>query len=288
MSKQRMVLGLVGNPTKSELVSVLPDYIHWLDKRGVDYLVSTEFTEIASLLALEKFPPSKIADQVDVLLSFGGDGTLLNTVHILHGREVPVLGVNLGGLGYLAPVGPDELQGRTEDLLSGRWSVEHRMMLEAHLEDQPDLEPWYALNDVVLDKGGYSRMIRLDTSIDGKFLNEYSADGIIIATPTGSTGYSLSAGGPIMEPKMAGILFHPLNPHSLSNRPLIISDDKTIRIVAHTEFDHVVMNVDGRDAYEVKSGATLVVRRASFSACLVNFEGRYFYQVLRQKLKWGE
>ena len=283
-----MVLGLMGNPTKSELVSVLPEYVHWLSQKGVEYLVSTEFTEISSLLALEKYSPSVIADRADVLLSFGGDGTLLNTVHILHGREVPVLGVNLGGLGYLAAVGPDELQERTEDLLAGRWSVENRMMLEARLEDGPDQEPRYALNDIVVDKGGYSRMIRLHTTIDGKFLNEYSADGIIIATPTGSTGYSLSAGGPIMEPKMAGILFHPLNPHSLSNRPLIISDDKTIRIVAYTEFDHVVINVDGREAHKVKSGATLVVRRASFSACLVNFEGRYFYQVLRQKLKWGE
>lgn len=286
--KKPLLLGLLGNPTKKELGRVLPEYIDWLNEHGIQFLLSTEFSELAGLVAYEKLLPSAIADRADILLSFGGDGTFLNTIHNLEDREVPVLGVNIGGLGYLTAVGREELFDRTLDLMNGEWEIERRMRLEARVEEMPNLGPWYALNEVIVDKGGYSRMIRLNTTIDGEFLNDYRADGIIVATPTGSTGYNLSAGGPIIEPKMAGILFVPLNPHSLSNRPLLVADDKTVRIVANTEFDHVVINVDGRVATNLPGGCTLVVRRAESDACLVNFKGRYFYQVLRQKLRWGE
>ncbi len=288
MDKKKLVLGLTGNPTKTQLHVVLKDYINWLDKENISYLVSTDFIEFSELSSHEKIPPEEIAEQADIVLSFGGDGTLLNAVRLLQGREIPIVGVNVGGLGYLTTVGPEELKGRTLDILQDKWNIERRMILETHIEGKNSEKPWYALNDIVVEKGGYSRLIELNSTIDGEFLNNYYADGIIISTPTGSTGYNLSAGGPIMEPKMAGILFHPLNPHSLSNRPLIIADDKTIRITAHTEYEHVVINVDGLVAWNLRSGNTLVVKRAQFDALLVNFEGKYFYQVLRQKLKWGD
>lgn len=193
-------------------------------------------------------------------------------------------------MGYLADVGTKELFNRTEDIISGNWRLEKRMVLETRLEngDEENLGPWYGLNDVIIDKGGYSRMIRLHTTINGSFLNNYRADGLLISTPTGSTGYSLSAGGPIIEPTVKVIIVHPLNPHSLSNRPLVIADDKEIRVEASTHYDHVTIAVDGDVVCTPAGKHTLIVNRASFDACLVTFEGRFFYEVLRQKLGWGD
>ncbi len=282
-----MILGLLGNPSKKMLSEVISAYVDWLDKREVKYILSAEFMNVGGLAGREMKPPQEVAQLADMVLSFGGDGTLLNSFRLLQGREIPVLGVNLGGLGYLAEVSSDELYERSEDLLEGRYSIEKRIVLEARLENVKGEGPWYALNEVVVEKGGYPRMIHLRTTIDGMFLNDYRADGMIISTPTGSTGYSLSAGGPIVEPKMAGLIVHPLNPHSLTNRPLVISDDKEIRVEAHSPFAHVVIAVDGQAVANAPSGRTLIVRRASFSASLVTFKGRYFYQVLRQKLGWG-
>ncbi len=283
-----MNLGLLGNPNKRAVEGVLPAYVKWLEDRGVEYVLSREFSHLPGLEGKRTCEPEEVARRSEIVLSFGGDGTLLNTVKLLKGRETPVLGVNLGGLGYLTEVGPGEVYQRTDDLLEGRWTIERRMILEARIEDEVDSGPWYALNDVVVDKGGYARMILLRTTIDGVFLNTYSADGMLVSTPTGSTGYSLSAGGPIVEPKMAGFIVHPINPHSLTNRPLMISDDKEVRVEAHSEEGHVVVSVDGQVVAKPPSGRTVIVRRAKFSACLVNFEGRYFYDVLRQKLGWGD
>ncbi|MBZ0264456.1 NAD(+)/NADH kinase [bacterium] len=283
-----MRLGLVGNLTKELLKSVIPDYVAWLREQGIEYLVSDHFREVLESKDEPYLPPEEIAKKADIVLSFGGDGTLLNTVNLLQGRETPVLGVNLGGLGYLTEAGADDIRPLTLDLLENRWAIERRMVLEVRIENEKEAGPWYALNDVVIDKGGFPRMIRIRTTIDGKFLNIYRADGLLLATPTGSTGYSLSAGGPIVEPKLDAIIVHPLNPHSLSNRPLIISHDKAIRVEAETPYDHVTLAVDGQTAYTLSNNHTVIIRRADFSACLVTFKNRYFYEVLRQKLGWGD
>ena len=283
-----MILGLIGNRNKDQVGVVLPAYVEWLEERDVPFLLSDEFADVPGLKGRTFHPPEEVVMGAEVVLSFGGDGTLLNSVKLLGGRETPVLGVNLGGLGYLTEVGAGELYQRTEQLLAGGWEIEHRMILEVFTENGPKQGPWYALNDVVVDKAGYARLIQIRTSIDGVFLNTFRADGLIVATPTGSTGYSLSAGGPILEPKMEGILLNPLNPHSLTNRPLLISDDKEIRVEAFTPTDHINVAVDGDSICSLPSGEAILIKRADFSACLVNFAGRYFYDVLRQKLGWGD
>ncbi len=282
-----MILGLVGNPTKPALKEVLPAYIAWLDGKKVKYVLSDEFSKIPELQNRDLISPAKVMDSCNVVLSFGGDGTFLNTVRLLHGRETPVLGVNLGGLGYLTEVGSDDLRRCTMDLLDKKWDIERRVVLEATVEGQENKNRWFALNDVVIDKGGYARMIHLHTSIDGRYLSTFRADGLIISTPTGSTAYSLSAGGPIMEPRMGAVLIVPNNPHSLTNRPLVISDDRTVRVEAHSPQHKVVVSVDGHIACEPSSGTAIIVKRADFTACVVNLKGRYFYDVLRQKLGWG-
>lgn len=283
-----MILGLIGNRNKEQVAVVLPAYVAWLEERGIQFLLSNDFHAVPGIKGSTFLMPEEVVSKADVILSFGGDGTLLNSVKLLEGRETPVLGVNLGGLGYLTEVGSGELYMRTEQLLEDHWEIERRMILEVSTENGPHNGPWYALNDVVIDKAGYARLIQLRTTIDGVFLNTFRADGLVISTPTGSTGYSLSAGGPILEPKMEGILLNPLNPHSLANRPLLISDDKEILVETFTPADHTSVAVDGETCCQLQSGEHLTIRRASFSACLVNFKGRFFYDVLRQKLGWGD
>ncbi|MFH0884010.1 MAG: NAD(+)/NADH kinase [bacterium] len=283
-----MILALTGNRTKQAIIDVLPPYVAWLHERKVEFVVSDDFQGVKGLESCEIVPAEEIGRKSDVVISFGGDGTFLNTIRLLNGQETPVMGVNLGGLGYLTEVSTDELYDRTEQLLRGEWTLEHRILLEVTARDGKPLGPWYALNDVVVDKAGYARLIELSASIDGVYLTTFRGDGLIVSTPTGSTGYSLSSGGPILEPKMGGILIVPLNPHSLSNRPLVIDDDKTIEVVAQTSAESVSIAVDGRTVAQLKSGQSLTVRRAKSNACVVKFAGRQFYAILRQKLGWGD
>ncbi|MBS1261793.1 MAG: NAD kinase [Calditrichaeota bacterium] len=283
-----MILGLAGNRNKDLIATVLPGYVRWLDERNVRSVISSEFSDLDGLEGRVFVAPGEIGEHAEVILSFGGDGTLLNTVNRLHGREIPILGVNLGGLGYLTEISYQELFETSEQLLAGNWSIERRLLLEATVDGGEHGGPWYALNDVVVDKADYGRLIQIRTSIDEAYLNTFRADGLILATPTGSTGYNLSAGGPILEPNMAGVLLTPLNPHSLSNRPLVIDDEKTIVVETYTPADHFSLTVDGQTVARLESGRTVRVRRAKFSACLVTFAGRYFYEVLRRKLGWGD
>lgn len=283
-----MILGLVGNRQKAKLITVLPTYLHWLRERGVEVVISDEFRDIPNLEDSTFYPPTEVDRHADLVLSFGGDGTLLNTINRLANKETPVLGVNLGGLGYLTQVGEHELYDRTLQVLEQHWDIERRMILAIQVDGVGHGGPWYALNDVVVDKGDYGRLIEVRTAIDEVYLNKFRADGLILATPTGSTGYSLSAGGPILEPKMAGLILTPLNPHSLSNRPLVINDDKTVRVTTHTLANRYGLTVDGQTVARLPSGTSVLIRRASYDACLVSFAGHYFYDVLRRKLGWGD
>jgi NAD+ kinase len=284
-----MILALTGNRKKEQVATVVPPFVNWLRERNAEFIISDDFKGLQDLDGCTFIPADELGEQCDVILSFGGDGTFLNTVRLLHGLPTPVLGVNLGGLGYLTEVSSDELFDRAETLLSGEWDIEKRMLLEINASDNGEKSgPWYALNDVVIDKAGYARLIELRASIDGVFLNSFRGDGLIVSTPTGSTGYSLSASGPILEPKMAGLLLVPLNPHSLSNRPLVIDDDKLVEVQAFTPAEYVSISVDGETVAHLKSGQTLTVRRAKESAHVVKLPGRQFYDVLRQKLGWGD
>lgn len=285
-----MILGLTGNRTKDRVVHVLPAYTTWLREHGVNLVISEDFRDIQGLESYRFSAPEEIGTQCDVLLSFGGDGTLLNTVRLLQGTETPVLGVNLGGLGYLTEVGPDELYACTEALLDGRWSTIRRMILEVSCErkDGTVEGPWFALNDAVLDKAGFPRLISIKAEVNGQHVNHFRADGLILATPTGSTGYNLSAGGPILEPELEAIIMTPLNPHSLSNRPLIINSQKEIRIVASSPMNRTSVAVDGEAMCDLANNEAFVVRRSDISARLIHLhEGNTFYEVLRKKLGWG-
>ncbi len=266
------------------VVDVLRPFLHWLDQQSIPYLVASDLLSFLKDSSLRNSPASQLGGEVDFVLSFGGDGTFLQTARTIAPSQTPIIGVNLGGFGYLAEVSPEKLRERILELQQGNYRLQERMMLIARAEE--DEKQYIALNDIVIDKGGFARTIKIETFVDGEFINIFHSDGLIIATPTGSTGYSLSAGGPILEPGVGGIVVNPICPHTLANRPLVISQDKQLSITAFTELETYLLAVDGQQVLELKSGAKVLVAKAPFITRVVCFEESSFYVALRTKLRW--
>ena len=282
-----MILGIICNTGKPECWSTLPDFLAWLVRLGVKFVADDLLEDVLFDLPDSYYPREEIAKHCNVILSFGGDGTLLSTARAVGESEIPILGVNFGGLGYLAEISPAELKDRFKDFLAGHYNIETRMLLHAKVQNNGEENSYYALNDVVLEKGASSRIIKLRTSIDGEYLNTYRADGLIISTPTGSTGYSLSAGGPILEPTMEGIILNPICPHTLAHRPIVISADKTIEIEAEQDQYKLVFDCDGFMEQKLSPGASITVKKSDRVVRLITMKGTYFYNILREKLNWG-
>lgn len=283
---KRFCLGIVANTDKLRVVDILPPFLEWLDSQSIPSIVASDLSSVITLKGRNSLPPEDIADRTDFVLSFGGDGTFLRTARIIAPRETPIIGVNLGRFGYLAEVRETELKERIIDLLEQKYSVQDRLMLEAQIHSESSKKIFYGLNDIVLEKGDFPRSIRLDTFLDGKYLNSFIADGLIVATPTGSTGYSLSVGGPIMEPCIDGLIIDPISPHMLANRPLVVSGDRIVEITAFSEAGILQVSVDGQKVGSMKSGQSISISRASFVTRLVVFHEYPFYELLRNKLHW--
>ena len=227
--------------------------------------------------------------EIDALVTLGGDGTLLRGARLLAGRPVPILGINLGRLGFLTSCGRDEAELALRRLAAGDYVAERRMQLEARAIDRSGAgrKRWFALNDVVLHKGGFARVLNLSVSANGDPVGTYAADGIVFSTPTGSTAYSLSAGGPVVVPTLESIIVTPISAHTLAIRPLVLAADT--ELTAHTDAgpEELLVTVDGQVGTTFAVGETLQVRRAERHALIVRFPGSPFFSVLRRKLGWG-
>ena len=282
-----MVLGIICNTGKPECRSTLPEFLTWLKQLGANFIADESLTEYLTDLPSDYHPRDEIAKHCNVVLSFGGDGTMLSTARAVGSAETPILGVNFGGLGYLTEISPEELKDRFKDFLAGRYSIETRMLLEVEVENNGKSKRYFALNDIILDKGSMTRIVKLRLTIEGTYFNTYYADGLIISTPTGSTGYSLSAGGPILEPTMKGIIINPICPHTLAHRPVVITADKTIEIETDPEREKQVFVCDGFMEQKVGPGARIRIIRSERVVRLIRMKGSFFYSVLREKLNWG-
>lgn len=265
---------------------ILPGFLEWSESKALEVLLCDDLREKLKSKKQRFFPADKLADESDMVLSFGGDGTLLSTAHKVGRRQTPIMGVNLGGLGYLAEVSLDSLEARIEELLDGSYRIEDRMVLNCRVEGSP--AEYQALNDIVIDKGAFYRVVHIRTTIGGRFLNTYTGDGLIVATPTGSTAYSLSTGGPIVEPVLGALIVNPLSPHSLTDRPIIIGDDKEIEAVIESQHDELFLVADGQVQRTLGHGDRVFIQRADYVVKLVLFHDKFFYDVLREKLKWGD
>jgi len=253
----------------------------WLEKeRGFSV-----FWDEGDESSLDGYPSS---EPLDLIIVLGGDGTLLKAVRLYGGQEAPVLGVNLGGLGFLTEIGLDEFRLIFDQILQGNYQTETRMVLTARIirqgEDQPGV-PF--LNDMVINKGALARIIDLETSIDGLFLTSYRGDGLIVATPTGSTAYNLAAGGPILHPTLKTVILTPICPFTLTNRPLIVQDDAVIEIGLGSKAKEVWLTFDGQVGYPLEGGDIVRVQKAKKSIQLIKNPFKNYFEILRTKLKWG-
>jgi NAD+ kinase len=231
----------------------------------------------------------KSPSQIQLALSLGGDGTLLRTARFLDGAAVPILGVNLGRLGFLTSCSAPELKSALEAVVAGDYDVDERMALrgEAVHGDGTPTDHWQALNDIVMHKGGFARMLSVRVIVDGERLGDYNSDGVVIASPTGSTAYSLSAGGPLVTPSLDSIILTPISAHALAIRPIVLPPTVTVTLESLDGPDEVLITVDGQAGTRLASGDTLTVRRAPRAVRIVRFPGNSFFDRLRVKLGWG-
>ena len=269
-------------------LGIASDLINWLEEKGCTPLPEAQLTR--QLGYPKALTEAEIRNQAELVVVLGGDGTLISVARLFSGRDVPILGVNLGSLGFLTEITVEELYTRLEKVLEGNPRVSERMMLEVtlHREGQ-EIEKCHVLNDMVINKGALARIVDLETKVNRHFLTTYKADGLIISTPTGSTGYSLSAGGPIIHPLMSCIVITPICPHTLTNRPIVVTDESIISITVASSFDEkVYLTLDGQVGFELREGDSVEVRKALETTALVMSKTRDYFELLRTKLKWGE
>ncbi|PYM70257.1 MAG: NAD(+) kinase [Candidatus Rokuibacteriota bacterium] len=259
-------IGIVAKPDRPDAAGVVARLLDWCAEHGLQ----------------------PVLGQVDLLLVLGGDGTLLSMARLVGDLGVPILGVNLGGLGFLTALTKEELFPALEAFLAGGLVIEERVMLAAQVWRQGErLSEYAALNDVVITKSAMSRIINLAVSVDGQFATAYRADGLIISTPTGSTAYCLSAGGPIVFPTMPAIVLTPICSHTLTNRPIVLPADQRIEVTLQSDQD-VMLTLDGQVGFALKEADVVAISQATARIRLLRFPQKHFFSVLRTKLKWGE
>jgi NAD+ kinase len=280
-------VGIISKPGVPEAEQLVPQLIAWLAERGISVRNDEETAAYAGThdgMAREHVP-----EGADLVIVLGGDGTLLSAARAIKSREVPLFPVNLGGLGFLTAISMDEIFPELERAFRGEHRIGKRKLLEAELlRGDRQIGRYDALNDVVVTKSSIARMIDLDTHVDHMFVCRYKADGLIIATPTGSTAYSLSAGGPIIFPSVGAICLTPICPHMLTNRPVIVPDTSAIRITVQAEDDSAFLTIDGQIGEPLKKGDQIICRSSNYALMLIRPPRMLFFDVLRQKLKWGE
>ena len=279
-------MGIISRPRRADISKVVPPLLAWLAARNVKAYVDPETAASAGSSADER-PREELAALADLLIVLGGDGTLLAAARMENGRDVPILPVNLGGLGFLTSVTLDDLYPILTEVFAGKNRVSERVMLGVEVTRGGNvIERQRALNDAVINKGALARIIDFELTINGEFVCCYKADGLIISTPTGSTAYSLSAGGPIVYPSVQALVVTPICPHTLTNRPLVVPDAGRVEVTFRGD-DTVYLTVDGQVGRQLESGDRVVVVRGEEKLRLVRPARQTYFEVLRDKLKWG-
>lgn len=297
LSPSRMAYGITGNVTKDGIWQPVAEMARWLHRHQRDFCVTQDIADglldrgLVDDAFCSEHASAHVSRQSDVLLSFGGDGTFLRSAHAAGLDGPPILGINVGRLGFLARVEVGDVIRAVEMVEAGETGVEERLALAVEIENDggvlADLYPW-ALNDLVVDKSGTASMIAVDASVDGLFLNTYWADGLIAATPTGSTAYALSVGGPIVTPQADAVVLAPIAPHTLTARPIVLPGSCVLEIRVTTRDHPYVLAIDGKSRVIEADDLTIRVRRASGAVRLVTLPGEDYFATVRDKLKWGQ
>ena len=286
-------IGIVAKRNKPEAVAVVRNLVEWLRPKKIQVYIEKEIEELLSptlsegnwkSVEREEMPPD-----VEMIIVLGGDGTLLSVGRQVWNRNIPILGVNLGGLGFLTEITLDELYSVLEKVLQDDFEINERETLKAGvIRRGKRIAEFIVLNDAVINKGALARIIDLETTVNGEYLSTFRSDGLIISTPTGSTAYNLSAGGPIVYPSLHTIIITPICPHTLTIRPIIIPDDVKIRALLKSRDEEVTLTLDGQQGFTLKFEDVVEVGKAEGRILLIKSPYRHYFELLREKLKWGE
>ena len=279
-------IGVFCKPKAPSATDILGRLIPWLRKQNYHIFLDTGTAAIIN--ETSSYERREISQQADLLIVLGGDGTLLSVARAAHPHNIPILAVNLGSLGFLAEISIEELYPTLENILAGKFEIENRMLLNACIwRNGEKVEDHNVLNDVVINKGAVARVINLQVLVNGQYMTSYRADGLIIATPTGSTAYSLSAGGPIIHPSMHTLVLSPICPFTLTNRSILIPDQSIIQVKLAAEYDDVRVTLDGQEGYDMRAGDILEIKKTKTPLQLIRGPNKNYYQILRDKLHWG-
>ncbi len=285
-------IGVVVKPHQPDALDTLCRLTEWLSQKKIQLVGQTEIAheqiERQTGCSVEIVQDDQLARSVDLILVLGGDGTMIATARMIADADVPVIGVNYGGLGYLAEFPIEELFAALESILSGQYKVQKRVMLAVELWRGEELITHSrVLNDVVVNKSALARIIEIEAYLDSQFVNLFRADGLIVATPTGSTAYNLSAGGPVLYPSMNAVVITPICPFTLSNRPIVVPDESVIEVRLMTDKEEVALTLDGQVGVPLKVRDRIVIRKSRTTFNLVQPSNRNYFDVLRDKLRWG-
>jgi NAD+ kinase len=285
-------IGIVLKPHQPEALKTICELAVWLAERDLKMVggpqIERERIEHQTGCSVEEVEPEQLAGAVDLMLVLGGDGTMIATARMIGDREIPVLGVNYGGLGYLTEFRIEELFSALESILAGNYRLDRRVMLAVQLR-RGDQTPMTnrVLNDVVINKSALARIIEIEAYFNGQFVNAFRADGLIISTPTGSTAYNLSAGGPVIFPSMNAVVITPICPFTLSNRPIVVPDDAEIELLLKTDKEEVALTLDGQVGFPLEVADRISIRKSRTTFNLIQPSNRNYFDVLRDKLRWG-
>jgi NAD+ kinase len=279
-------VGIVANTEKEKLPQYARSLISWLEEKGME--VFAEAAIGAKMGISGGYTWENLARKTQLIIVLGGDGTMLRAARHLAKYDVLIVGINMGSFGYLTEVNFNEMYSALEFILAGNYATERRMMLDVTISHgKTIINAGTVLNDVVINRGNLSRIVELETAINDQYLTTYKADGLIISTPTGSTAYSLSAGGPIVYPEKDLIIINPICPHTLTNRPIIIPQDSTLRVTMWSKEKGATLTMDGQESFRIWSGDIINVKKSKLVTKLVLSPHRSYWEILRSKLGWG-
>jgi NAD+ kinase len=286
-------IGIIAKQNKPEAIPIVRNLVEWFKPRKIEvYMEEGMVKQFHPPLAgphLNSIGREDIPTKVEMMIVLGGDGTLLSVARLVGDHHVPILGVNLGGLGFLTEITLEELYRVLEKVVQGDFITDERVVLNASVIRRGErMADFIVLNDAVINKGALARIIDLETTINGEYLTTFKSDGLILSTPTGSTAYNLSAGGPIVYPSLHCIIITPICPHTLTNRPIVIPDDVEIRAALKTKQQEVILTLDGQQGFTLEFEDVVEVKKAEGRIFLIKSPYRHYFEVLREKLKWGE
>ena len=286
-------IGIIAKKNKPEAAAIVRNLVEWLRPRKIKVYIEGEMGKLLSPALAggywESIDKEEVPTGVEMIIVLGGDGTLLSVARRVWNKNIPILGVNLGGLGFLTEITLDELYPVLEKVLRDDFAINEREVLNAGvIRSGKRIAEFIVLNDAVINKGALARIIDLETTINGEYLSTFRSDGLIISTPTGSTAYNLSAGGPIVYPSLHTIIITPICPHTLTIRPIIIPDDVKIRALLKSSNEEVTLTLDGQQGFTLKFEDVVEVGKAEGRILLIKSPYRHYFELLREKLKWGE